>query len=74
MHFLSIVEDNCQGIIKNLCLLRHFILHLDVCPFVVSFILWPFLHVPGPNDQSFLIDANVLCFTTTQMTHLTLIT
>lgn len=74
MYFLSILEDSSQGIIKNLCLLRQFIFHLDVCPFIVSFILWPFLYVSGPNEQCFLIDANVICFTTTQMTHLTLIT
>lgn len=73
MHFLSIVEDNSQGIITNM-FIRHFILHLDVCPFTVSFSLWPFLHVSGPKEQSFLIDANELCFTTTQITHLTLIT
>lgn len=74
MYFLSILEDSSQGIIKTLCLLRHFIFQLDVCPFIVSFILRPLLHVPGPNEQSFFIDANVISFTTTQMTRLTLIT
>lgn len=60
MYFLSILEDSSQNIIKNLCLLRHFIFHLDVCPLIVSFILWPFLYVSGPNEQSFLIDAIVM--------------